>query len=67
MERRMSAYPLRSLTQINGKTVLLQDPGAHAPLRGAALFAADSTARFASLADLPDIAAVATALRDSLM
>lgn len=55
------------LGEVDGKVVLLQDAGAHTPLRGAALIAADSTARFASLVGLPDIDAEAAALRDSLI
>jgi hypothetical protein len=55
------------LADVEGRLVLLHDPGAHTPLRGAALFAADSTALFAALAGLAGIATEAGVLRDSLV
>jgi hypothetical protein len=46
--------------------VLLRDPGPLVPLRGTALFASESTIRFATLAQLTEIADEAANLRDSV-
>jgi hypothetical protein len=55
------------LTDVDGPLMLLRDPEVHTPLRGIAVFAAESTGRFASLAGLHQAAAEANALAESLI